>query len=223
MSTDDTDVKAALKDSLDSVTMRTPIDHIITEGRARRRRRSVAGVATGIVAVTGIAVGVPALSHSSTAPPGSGVHIRTAAFTLDSQADGTLRVTWDKKKYFNDHAGLESALRKAGFPVLVKEGVFCRGPHDDGHLDPSGVGPGVERVMRGERQSDDRVNFIFDRRAMPAGQQLFIGYLSPAQLAAIGGNPGSVERLVPKTGPLKCDTQPPPPDVRHNTPGEKPN
>ncbi|MFD0689237.1 hypothetical protein [Actinomadura fibrosa] len=225
MSTDDTDVMSALKNSLDGVTMRTPIDQIITTGRARRRRRRAAGVATGVVAITGIALGVPALGHPSTAPPGQsagGVHVRTAAFTLDSQTDGTLRVTWDKDKYFKDHAGLESALRAAGFPVLVKEGVFCKGPHDDGHLSPSGSGDGVERVMRGERQSDGRVNLIFDPRAMPAGQQLFIGYLSPAQLAAVNGNPGSVERLVPKTGPLTCDTQPPPPHIMRNTPGEKP-
>jgi hypothetical protein len=45
---------------------------------------------------------------------------------------------------------------------------------------------------------------------MPAGQQLFIGYLSPAQLAAVHGNPGSVERLVPTGVPLTCDTQAPP-------------
>jgi hypothetical protein len=78
--------------------MRTPIDEIVTVGRARRRRRRVAYAATGVVAVTGIALGVPVLSHPSTAPPGpglsaGGVHIRTAAFALDSQADGTLRAT----------------------------------------------------------------------------------------------------------------------------------
>lgn len=224
MSTEDTDVTAALKDSLDGVTMRTAIDQIVTAGRARRRRRRVAGAATGVVAVTGIALGVPALGHPSTAPPGrsaGGVHVRTAAFTLDGRADGTLRVTWDKEKYFTDHAGLQSALRAAGFPVLIKEGVFCRGPHDDGHLSPSGTGDGVERVMRGDRRRDGRVSFIFDPRAVPAGQQLFIGYLSPAQLAAVGGNPGSVERLVPRTGRLTCDTRPPSPHVRHNAPDEK--
>ena len=223
MSTHETDVTAALKDSLDGVTMHTPIDEIVTAGRARRRRRRVVCAATGVVAVTGVALGVPALSHPSTAPPGPGVstgagavHIRTAAFALDSQADGTLRVTWDKEKYFQDHAGLQSALRAAGFPVLVKEGVFCRGPRDDGYLSPSGAGHGVERVVHGERQRDGRVNLIFDPAAMPTGKQLFIGYLSPAQLAAVNGNPGSVERLVPRSGPLKCDTQAPPPHVRDN-------
>jgi hypothetical protein len=45
-------------------------------------------------------------------------------------------------------AEVQQALREAGFPVLIKEGVFCRGPHDDGYLDPSGVGPGVGKVMK---------------------------------------------------------------------------
>jgi hypothetical protein len=228
MSTNETDVTAALKGSLDGVTMHTPIDEIVTAGRARRRRRRVTYTATGVVAVTGIALGVPALSHPSTAPPGpglsnGGVHIRTAAFALDSQTDGTLRVTWDKEKYFQDHAGLQRALRAAGFPVLIKEGVFCRGPQDDGYLSPSGGGRGVERVVHGERRGNGGgVNLIFNPAAMPAGKQLFIGYLSPAQLAAVNMNPGSVERLVPASGPLKCDTQAPPPHVRDNgTDGKK--
>jgi hypothetical protein len=218
MSNHDTDATlSALKDSLDGVTMHTPVERIVTEGRARRRRRRAVVSVTGVVAVTGLALGVPALSHPSTAPPGArlstgagSVHIHTAAFTLDSQADGTLHVSWDKQRYFQDHTGLERALRAAGFPVLVKEGVFCKGPQDDGYLSPSGSGHGVERVMHGERQGNGRVDLVFDPSAMPAGKQLFIGYLSPSQLAAVHGNPGSVERLVPTGVPLKCDTQAPP-------------
>jgi hypothetical protein len=45
---------------------------------------------------------------------------------------------------------------------------------------------------------------------MPAGKQLFIGYLTPAQLAVTGGQPGSVERLVSTGVPLTCTTQAPP-------------
>jgi hypothetical protein len=226
MSDHDTDATlSALKDSLDGVTMHTPVERIVTEGRARRRRRRAVVSATGVVAVTGLALGVPALGHPSTAPPGArlstgagSVHIHTAAFALDSQTDGTLRVTWDKGRFFQDHAGLQRALRTAGFPVLVKVGVFCKGPQDDGYLSPSGAGHGVGRVMRGERQDDGRVDLIFNPSAMPAGKQLFIGYLSPAQLAAVHGNPGAVGRLVPTGVPLTCDTQAPPPHYRDGGP-----
>jgi hypothetical protein len=229
LDTDETAVLNALKDSLDSVTMDAPVERIVTAGRTRRRRRRLMGTATGVAAVTGLALGVPALSHPSTAPPeaslstGAGsVHIRTAAFTVDSHADGTVHVTWNKMQYFQDHQGLQQALHQAGFPVLIKEGVFCKGPKDDGYLDPSGVGRGVHRVMKGERTGDDTVVFVFTPSAMPTGKQLFIGYLSPSQLALTHGQPGSVERLVPTGVPLTCTTQAPPPHPRGNPhPGGK--
>jgi hypothetical protein len=221
-------VLGALRDSFDGVTMHTPVEQIVIAGRARRRQRRVVGAATGVAAVTGLALGVPALSHPSTAPPGAGlstgagsVHIRTAAFSLDSYKDGTVHVTWDKQRYLEDHKGLQDALRKAGFPVVVKEGVFCKGPHDDGYLDPSGVGRGVDRVMKGETHADGSVVFVFTPSAMPTGKQLFIGYLSSSQLAGTDRQPGSVERLVSTGVPLTCTTQAPPPHHIANVPGKK--
>jgi hypothetical protein len=100
--------------------------------------------------------------------------------------------------------------QRATIPVLIKEGVFCKGPGDNGYLDPSGVGPGVSRVMTAEQQAGGAVAFVFTPSAMPAGDELFIGYLSPSQLAVTHGRPGSVERLVPAGVPLTCTTQPPP-------------
>ena len=221
MSSHDTQAAAvleAVRNALDGVAMPTPVEQIMTAGRVRRRRRRLIVTATGVAAVTGLTLGVPALSHPPAAPPqaklgtGAGsVHIRTAAFTVDSYTDGTVHVTWDKSQYFQDHAGLQQALREAGFPVLIKEGVFCTGPHDDGYLDPSGVGPGVDHVMRGEPQRDGAVVFVFTPSAMPAGKQLFIGYLSPSQLSVTHGQPGSVERLVSTGVPLTCTTKAPPP------------
>lgn len=210
------EVLNALKDSLDGITMPTPVERIEAAGRTRRNRRRVVGT-TAVAAAAALAVGVPALGNPSTAPPSAGdstgagsVHIQTAAYTVDTKTDGTLVATWDKDAYFSDHAGLERALRRAGFPVLIKEGVFCKGPHDDGKLTPSGSGPGVSNVMKGERNKDGRVTFTFTPAAMPAGKQLFIGYLDPAQLVSVHMNPGSVERIVPAHGPLTCTTTPPP-------------
>jgi len=180
-------------------------------------------------AAAGLAFGGPFLSHRQAAPPpaapgtrGSLVHIRTAAFTVDANGDGTVRLTWDKSQYIQssrDFAGLQQALRAAGFPVLIKDGVFCKGPHDDGYLDPSGVGRGVGQVMKGENGAAGTVVFTFTPAAMPAGEELFIGYLSPAQLAVTHGQPGSVERLVPTGTPLTCTSQPPMPHSRQSPPG----
>ena len=186
-------------------------------------RIGVVAAGTAVAAAAGLVLGVPALSHPPAAPPAKAsaragsVHVRTAAFTVASYPDGTVRVTWDKSQYIQDHAGLQQALRDAGFPVLIKEGVFCKGPQDNGYLDPSGVGPGVDQVMKAEQQADGTVVFIFTPSAMPAGKELFIGYLSPSQLAVTHGRPGSVERLVPADVTLTCTTQAPAP---HDTAGQ---
>ena len=121
------------------------------------------------MAAAGLALGGLSLSHRQATPPQAGlrtgvgsVHIRTAAFSVDTYNDGTVHVTWDKSRYIQgsrDIAGLQQALREAGFPVLIKEGVFCKGPQDSGYLDPSGVGPGVGQVMKGERRAGGTVVF----------------------------------------------------------------
>jgi hypothetical protein len=179
--------------------------------------------ATAAAAAVAGALGVQAFTHSAattaSAVPGAksgSVHIRTAAFTVDSYSDGTIHVTWNKNQY-QDSAGLQQALRAAGFPVLIREGVFCMGPHDNGYLDPSGVGPGVGQVMQGEQEPDGSVVFVFTPSAMPHGDELFIGYLSTSQLAVTHGRPGSVERLVPTNAPLTCTTQPPPANTGHQS------
>jgi hypothetical protein len=185
---------------------------------ATMRRPAVrpAVLATGIAAAAAaaaVAFAGPSLDGRAAAPSqtaGGAVHIRTAAFTVDTNADGTVSVTWDKSRYIQnvlDVASLQRALRAAGFPVLIRQGVFCRGPHDSGQLGEGGVGPGVDRVMTGENRPDGEVAFVFTPSAMPAGEELFIGYLSPAQVAITHGRPGSIERLVPAGVPLTCTTQ----------------
>jgi hypothetical protein len=72
--------------------------------------------------------------------------------------------------------------------------------------------------MKGEDQPDGTVVFVFTPSAMPAGEELFIGYLSSAQLAITHGQPGSVERLVPTGVPLACTTQAPALHVRQSQP-----
>jgi hypothetical protein len=212
----DTDAPAVLdtlKESLDGVTMGTPVEQIMAVGRTRLHRRRLVVAATAVVAVTGAAFGVTTYANPPAAPPGaldSALHVHTVAYTVDRSPDGTIQVTWDKQRYFDDHEGLQAALREAGFPVLIKVGEFCKGPNDDGTLNASGIGPGVDRVMQGAKV-DGKVTFVFTPSAMPAGKQLFIGYLSPAQLAVTHGAPGSVERLISTGVPLTCTTDAPPP------------
>ncbi|MDX6431333.1 MAG: hypothetical protein QOE54_3699 [Streptosporangiaceae bacterium] len=224
MSEHDTDVLDALRGSLQDVTtMRTPVEEIIAVGRTRRRRRRLIGAASAVAATAGLAAAVSSpFGGGSANEPGFStaagtVHVRTVAFTVDTRKDGTVLVTWDKERYFKDRTGLQAALTKAGFPVLIKVGEFCKGPQDNGTLDPSGVGPGVDRVMKGHKADGGKVAFTFTPSAMPAGTQLFIGYLSPSQLQVTHGRPGSVERLVPTAETLTCTTQAPPPNTTQRT------
>ena len=169
--TDDQPVLDALKHSLAEVTMPGDLERIVAVGRARRRRRRVGGLAGAatVAAAASLAL-APTLTNPSTAPPsGAGVHIQAVAYSVDSQADGTIRVKWSKQRYFDDHAGLERALRAAGFPVTIKEGSFCLGPGDDAALDASGVGPGALVVLHGGRQVVDRPRANGPERAKTAG------------------------------------------------------
>jgi hypothetical protein len=220
--TDDNAVLDALKHSLDGVVMHTPTAEIVGAAKARGRRRRVAGSATGALAVGALTLGLTSFGSSPTPDPTTNpgdVQVRTVAFTLARHPDGSIHVTWDKQRYFDDHAGLEQALDQAGFPVVIRDGEFCTGPGDDASLDGSGVGAGVDKVMRGRREPGGRVTIVFTPAAMPAGKRLFIGYLSPAQLAVTHGRPGSVERLVSAQGPLTCSTQAPPPGTGADTAG----
>jgi len=211
-------VLTAVHDAFEPVTMPTPLGALVAEAGARRRRRRRAVTATAAAAVIGLAIGAFGYGHGSTRSATRGtsptaaqpVRIVTAAYTVESEPDGSITVTWTKRDYFQDPVGLQAALQKAGFPVLVKVGEFCKGPSDDGYLDPSGEGRGLDQVMQASKDSNDRVVFTFNRSALPAGTELFIGYLSPAELAITHGAPGSVERLVPTDTTLTCTTEAPP-------------
>ncbi|MEV6478433.1 hypothetical protein [Streptomyces sp. NPDC051576] len=210
----DLDVLNALRASLADVALDTPVERIVATGRARRRTRRLGLTAGAGVAAAALALGVSTYGNPSTAPPsdeiatGAGtIHIRTAAYTVDSLKNGSVRVSWDKQAYFDDHAGLAKALHDAGFPVLIKVGEFCKGTDDPGTLDRSGTGPGVNDVRTAHREGDDKVVFDFDPAAMPAGKQMFIGYLTADQQKAGSGGRvvGSVERIVPTdTSQLTC-------------------
>ncbi len=213
--TDSAVVLATVKDAFDGVTMPTPLSDIVIRGQARRRRRRAARVGAVSSAVAVVAASIAIVAWPTPPPPAGTAHgstdleVRTVAYTLDKHPDGTVTLTWTKQAYIDDPAGLQAALRRVGFPVLIKVGEFCKGPSDDGYLDASGQGRGVDAVLRATRSGSDVV-FTFYPSAMPADTELFIGYLSPAQLAVTGGRPGSVERLVPTNAPLDCNTQAPP-------------
>ena len=110
------------KDSLVGVHVNTPLDAIVRNGRARRRRHRLTGL-TGAVAVTaGMALAVTALASSGHPASQSGhaasdpLTARLAAWTVAKQANGDIKITI---RELSDPSGLQSTLRADGVPANV--------------------------------------------------------------------------------------------------------
>jgi hypothetical protein len=110
------------KDSLVGVHVNTPLDAIVRNGRARRRRHRLTGL-TGTMAVTaGMALAVTPLASSGHAASQSGhpashpLIARLAAWTVAKQANGDIKITI---RELSDPSGLQSTLRADGVPANV--------------------------------------------------------------------------------------------------------
>ena len=121
----DDDVLRATAASLSALPVARPpaAESIMARGRARRRR-TVAGLGlAGAAGVAVLALGVGGVFGGHTAAP-AGTTIRTAAFTLARNANGTATLTLTKAQVFNPTA-LQQALQRDGIPALVEMGSYC--------------------------------------------------------------------------------------------------
>ena len=114
-----------LRDSLSGVAMpeRPRLEAITARGRARRRHRlsAVAGLSVaGAAAGTALALGLTGVLGPARTPG----TIRTAAFTLVSNSNGTATLTINPKELL-DPAALQSDLAQYGIPAKVTTGSFC--------------------------------------------------------------------------------------------------
>jgi hypothetical protein len=171
----DTEVLRAASDSLSGIPVAGPPDvaAVMARGRARRTRRlsAVAGVAAaGAAAGTALALGLTGVLGPARAPG----TIRTAAFTLVSNANGTATLTINPKELL-DPAALQSDLAQDGIPAMVTSGSFCSSdPPPAGFaqvvsFNPAGPGTATP-------QSGAQPTITFDPSAMPAGAELSFGY-----------------------------------------------
>ena len=159
------------KDSLTGVRMGTSLDTIVRRGRATRRRRRLIGLAgTGMVAVTAaLSIGLSGVIGSA---DGRGT-IRTAAFTLISNANGTTTLTINPQVLL-DPSTLQSDLKQDGIPAMVTAGSFCSSdPPPAGFLRVVSFQP----KARGSRPHQAVANLTvkFNPSAMPAGTELSFG------------------------------------------------
>lgn len=116
------DVLLQARDALSGTRMETPVEAILAKGRSRRRRRRLAQLSAAVAASGALALGLAIVGSNSSAPaPGT---IRTAAFTLTRNANGTASLTLNQDQVFNP-AALQQALARDGIPALVQTGTYC--------------------------------------------------------------------------------------------------
>jgi hypothetical protein len=185
------------KDSLTEVRMSTPLDTIVRRGRAARRRHRLIGLAgTGAVAVTAaLAVGLTGVIGSAHRPG----TIRTAAFTLVSNTNGTATLTINPRVLL-DPSTLQSDLKQEGIPAIVRVGSFCSSDPP-----PSGF-PQVVSSQPKPQGSGPVTNpkLTIHPAAMPAGTELSFGNF---QLA----NSQQTTFALIDTGSYTCTSTPPTP------------
>jgi hypothetical protein len=185
----DDELITVLREQRGKVVMTTPVEQIISRGRAVRVRRRVPGVvaAVGAAAAAAVAVGVafPA-GHPAVRPPApsesaSPPSVRLAAWTVTRQAGGSIKVTF---RQATDPAGLQQTLRADGVPVSVtftgEQNTACQPYHvtasqafwpygsRPGPLDGSGF------INHPERAYTTPYAFVIDPSALPSGAGLQI-------------------------------------------------
>jgi hypothetical protein len=158
---------------------------IIRQGDRRRRRslarQSLGGLSAAGVVGAGVALGLGLTGSAPGHGPGT---IRTAAFTLVSNADGTATLTINPNVLL-EPATLQRDLAHDGIPALVTVGSFCSSdpapagfsevvslqkiPRDELPAPSPGTSPGPK-----PRHLPDRTMTI-NPAAMPAGTELSFG------------------------------------------------
>jgi hypothetical protein len=219
---DDSTLTRKLRDDLSALAVceRPPLATITSRGRARQRRRLAAlgglgsaGLAAGAALALGLTGGLgtgglgaggldtgtargAATSTTGIAAPVQGPSttgtIRTAAFILTSNGNGTDTLTLTMSQVF-DPAVFQRALAQHGIPAIVKtDDTFCAS--SPAPLDPVSSGvltaqlpfklarKGMARVAPGEPKSGDLGKLLADTKtvinpaAIPAGTELFFSY-----------------------------------------------
>jgi hypothetical protein len=209
----DNEVLRAASDSLSGMPVASPpdVESIMARGRARRRRRlsgvtglSVAGVAAGTALVLGL-TGV----LGSAGTPG---RIRTAAFTLASNSNGTATLTINPKELL-DPAALQSDLAQYGIPAKVTSGSLCTSdPAPAGFSQVVSVSPAGEHTAT--PQPVEKPAITIDPAAMPAGTELSVGDFQLSTGQYVGEQ--QADFVLIDASSYTCSTTPPDPNSLPN-------
>jgi hypothetical protein len=198
-----------LRDSLSGVAMpeRPHLEAITARGRARRRHRlsAVAGLSmAGAAAGTALAIGLTGVLGPAPAPG----TIRTAAFTIVSNANGTATLTL-KPGELLDPAALQSDLAQHGIPAKVTSGSFCSSdPAPAGFSQVVSVYPAGP--FTATPQNGVHPTITIDPSVMPAGTELSVGDFQLSSGAYAGEQ--QADFVLIDTSSYTCSSTPPDPN-----------
>jgi len=170
----DNEVLRAASGSLSAIPVASPpnVEAITARGRARRRRR-LSAVAGLPVAAAGTVLALGLTGVLGPAPARSAGTIRTAAFTLASNSDGTATLTI-KPGELLDPAALQSDLQQYGIPAIVTSGSMCSSdPAPAGFSQVVSVSPAGPSTAT--PQNGIQPTITIDPSAMTAGTELSVG------------------------------------------------
>ncbi len=167
-------VLRAASDSLSAMPVASApdVETITARGRARRRHRlsTIAGLSVaGAAAGTALALGLTGVLGPAQTPG----TIRTAAFTLVSNSNGTATLTINQGELL-DPAALQSDFAQYGIPAKVTTGSLC-----SSDTAPAGFSQVVSVYPAGPYTatpgSGVQPTITIDPSAMPAGTELSVG------------------------------------------------
>ena len=180
-----------IRDRLSKLTVAKPppVEAIVARGRARRRRSGLAGM--GLAAV-GLAIALPVIitSINPAAPAvathprlgGGPVHVNLAAYSVDSNANGTVTVALAAKQSFNP-SELRQVLAQAGIAAVVNVGAFCQTADQPAGfqavVSSSGrnwAAKSAQSLARHQTAEAKLTAMVIKPSAMPKRAELSIGY-----------------------------------------------
>jgi hypothetical protein len=186
----DQELITAVRQSVHGVRMNVPADQIVSRSRAIRasgHRRLAAGI-TAVAAAGSVVLGLGLSGALSAAPNGGTGTIRTAAFTLTRNANGTDTLTLSNGQII-DPAAVQQALAQHGIPALVKIDTICSS--NPALPSPASIGvlavqiPGVNPADPGPHHLTANAVTVINPAAMPAGTELFLGYVNSGPVRTI--------------------------------------
>ena len=188
-----------------------PVEEILARSRGQRHRRRLTGVCVaGTAGVAALALGLAGV-FGGHGPARSETTIRTAAFTLAKNDNGTATLTLTQDQAFNPSA-LQQALEQDGIPALVATDSYCTSnpgtPSAAWAATLSLQLPDGTPVSPDQPVPSDAVTVI-NPAAMPAGTELFFGYFNDTSM--LTGN------LI-YTSSYTCSPNPPA-GIAHTPPG----